>query len=310
MLHRPLNLYGLVSSLYQFEPSNFALVALLRSGELHRLTRNFEAKPEETVRQLLIVLANLFARQPRRAQNSDAVELSTRNSSSTVILPHPSNRIIQVLEQHNNAVTAIFSRYAKDYAQQHSQDLGEDATLSLSHRTVDASKAQADGAFAANLRQSKLSIASRSPFVALSGHDDHFHSVDELAETLRTDVVLTTHAVPVVPWIVSRDHQLDAYVLDFFKHGSLEVVIRDNGIPRGEIWFDLQHFDHAMLAIKAGIEALLLKTNVELDDDNDSDAGDDLDLDEKGGEDQVARPPNVSDGTSRPPVNLLYCSLI
>ena len=240
-----MNLYGLVSGLYAFEPSNFALVALLRSvshreirvlpnltlgaqGELHRIARSIDSDPDETMRQLIIVFANLFSRAPRRAQSPQSLEYVTRNASSLVILPALPPRVAAVLEQHDKAVVHIFSTYATEFAQQHSDDLGPDDTLPLSGRQVAPIPAE-DGSFAAKLRQSELKVDARSPFVATSGHGDQYASVAELSATARAGLVLTKHAVPYFP-TEDAEHQLDAYIIDFYKHGSLDVLVRDNAV--------------------------------------------------------------------------------
>ncbi|KAL8287587.1 hypothetical protein RQP46_003445 [Phenoliferia psychrophenolica] len=291
---RPMNLYGLVSGLYAFEPSNFALVALLRSGELHRIARNIDADPDETMRQLIIVFANLFSRAPRRAQSPQSLEYATRNASSLVILPALPPRVAAVLEHHDKAVVHIFSTYATEFAQQHAEDLGPDDTLPLSGRRVAPTPTE-DGSFAAKLRQSELKVDARSPFVATSGHGDQYTTVAELSATARAGLVLTKHAVPYFP-TEDAEHQLDAYILDFFKHGSLDVLVRDNAVLRGEVWFQLNEFNMAVTSVKTALEALLQQSSEDKDDEQDSDDGmGNDDLEEGGNDDQIARPPKVND---------------
>lgn len=198
---RPMNLYGIVSvrssfslalragltqvlqTLYPFEPSNFALVALFRSGELHRLTKDFDSSPtsaEETMKELVVVLAHLFGRLQRRKQSPESLRLDLRNSTSAIILPSLPPRVAAALDRHHASIVQIFGTYAREYAQQHTAELGPDDTLPLSGRKVE-SVPTADGSFAANLRQSEIEVDSRSPFVALSGHGDSYRSVSELA---------------------------------------------------------------------------------------------------------------------------------
>ncbi|KAM0753759.1 P-loop containing nucleoside triphosphate hydrolase protein [Meredithblackwellia eburnea MCA 4105] len=295
---RPMNLYGLVSSLYAYEPANFAFVALLRSGELHRLAESIDMDPDETVRQFLIVLANLFARAPRRSQSAQSLEYSTRNSTSIIILPPVSKRIAQVLEAHDRAVVNIFQTYGKEFAQQHASDLGEDNALPLSKTKIEPKDGQAaEGALAASLRQTQLNVDSRSLFVANSGHGDLYKSIPEISSTSRTGLVLTKHAVPFFP-ATNNDHQLDAFVLDFFKHGSLEVLCRDNNVVRGEVWFQLKEFDTAVTAIKAALETLLQQSSDDQEDDQDSDASQD-EADDEGSDSIIARPPKVNDSDWR-----------
>lgn len=226
-----MNLYGTIASLYPSEPSNFALVALFRSGELHRLTENFDSDPDGTARELLTVLAQFFGTLYRRKVNPDTLQAAARNSTSLMVLPPLPPRIADALEKHQQSIVSIFSAYAQEYSEQHTKTLGVDASLPISGRQA-STATESDALFAANLRQSQIAVESRSPFVASSGHSDVYRTVDELARTTRAGVALQQHAVPALSAhaVDSKEHQLDAYVVDFYRHGSLEVLIRDNGI--------------------------------------------------------------------------------
>lgn len=152
----------------------------------------------------------------------------TRNASSLVILPPLPSKIARVLKEHNSAVVHIFSTYATEYAQQHDEELGPDDTLPFSGRQIKPTETT-DGAFVSKLRQTELNVDARSPFVATSGRADEFATVAELSSTARAGLVLTQHAVPYFP-MDSPEYQLDAYILDFYKHGSLDVLCRDNAV--------------------------------------------------------------------------------
>lgn len=226
-----MNLFGTVAGLYPEEPSNFALVALFRSGELHKLVENLDTDPQGTLQALLTVLASLFGTVHRRKQNRSTLRAAARNSSSLMVLPPLPEGIARALNRHEEAITSIFSAYAKEYAQQHSAELGADDKLPVSGRKV-AGAESADSAFASKLRQSEIPIESRSLFVASSGHGDLYQNPKELVDTSRQGVAIQQQAIPSLtsPILGSDEHQLDAFVVDFFKHGSLDVLVRDNGI--------------------------------------------------------------------------------
>lgn len=269
-----------MQTLYPFEPSNFALVALFRSGELHRLTKDFDSSPtsaEETMKELVVVLAHLFGRLQRRKQSPESLRLDLRNSTSAIILPPLPPRVAAALDLHHASIVQIFGTYAREYAQQHAADLGPDDTLPLSGLKVESAPA-ADGSFAANLRQSEIEVDSRSPFVALSGHGDAYKSVSELAGAFapvqrglgKADRVVSllqgarglvlsspstlcrlcpssrvrTTSSSEYRSSPRRPRELtlflcSGYISEFLKHGSLDVLVRDHGIRRGEVWFDL-----------------------------------------------------------------------
>ena len=226
------------------QPSNFALIALFRSGDLHKLTANFATEPEETMHQLIIVLSHLFGRVLRRAQSVESIEKTVRNSPSKIILPPLPDNIINTLQKHHESIIAIFSVYAKEYSQQHSKTLGEDIAFPVSGRKVapSASNADAAGSLASRLEQTKIPIDSRSPFVANSGHGDKYSSISELAATTRAGLVLTKHAVPSMTFLTSTETSLDAYVVDFYRHGQVEALVRDNGIRKSDVWFYVRPF--------------------------------------------------------------------
>ncbi|ORY65665.1 hypothetical protein BCR35DRAFT_354923, partial [Leucosporidium creatinivorum] len=301
---RPMNLFGTVSALYPEEPSNFALVALYRSGELHKLVENLDADPQATLQALLTVLASLFGTVHRRKQNRSTLRAAARNSSSLMVLPPLPEGIARALTRHEEAITSIFSAYAKEYAQQHSTELGVDDKLPVSGRKVAVAES-ADSAFASKLRQSEIAVESRSLFVASSGHGDLYQNPKELVDTSRQGVAIQQQAIPSLtsPILGSDEHQLDAFVVDFFKHGSLDVLVRDNGISRSRVWYFLQDFDKALVAVKAAIETLLQRSGEERDDDNDSDDGNDRrgggDDDDKPKENEIERPAGVSDADWR-----------
>lgn len=232
-------MYDIVSKLYPYEPSNFLLVALLRSGTLHQISKSFEVDQITTLEKLCTVFAYLFGRVLRRKQTPESLTSDTRNSTSLMILPPLPTKVQVALDEHQLSVVSIFSTYAQQYCQQHSDDLGPDTTLPISKTTLSASSESLEGSFASKLRQSALVIDSRSPFVATSGLGDTYKSIAELSNTSRSGLVLTKHAVPVSENI-TKEYDLDSYVLDFFRHGSLDMLIRDNSLVRGNVWFKLQ----------------------------------------------------------------------
>jgi len=113
--------------------------------------------------------------------------------------------------------------------------------------------------------------------------------------------VLYNHAVPELasPPFDSAEHDLDAFVLDFYRHGNLETLIRESSIERGDVWFRLQDFDRALGGIHSAFKALYNRKgdNVaddEMDDARDAkedrrDAGGDADK-----EHVLVRPPGIS----------------
>jgi ATP-dependent RNA helicase DDX60 len=47
---------------------------------------------------------------------------------------------------------------------------------------------------------------------------------------------------------------LDAYLLDFFKHGQVEALVNGNDIRRGDVWYLLDEFDRVLGAIDESLK--------------------------------------------------------
>ncbi|KAH6977816.1 hypothetical protein EDB82DRAFT_567453 [Fusarium venenatum] len=123
----------------------------------------------------------------------------------------------------------------------------------------------------------------RSPFAALSGFTDEFDSIKEMCATVREGLFLEESAIPYLPvWPNDISVELNAYLYDFFKHGSLKVLVRDNLIKRSDVWFHLKDFSLVLKTIVTSLKGVLDSGGgfymEDLDnDDNMSDAGEEDD---------------------------------
>lgn len=100
-----------------------------------------------------------------------------------------------------------------------------------------------------------------SPFVCLSGNFD----VDLLSPGVPNHVTLHTicinHAQAPVLWPHRLDSQgrkmpLNAYALDFYKHGSLTGLVQDNRIHRGDAYNLLKDFYLTIKSISVSLREL------------------------------------------------------
>ncbi len=62
--------------------------------------------------------------------------------------------------------------------------------------------------------------------------------------------------IPIYPE-ETNNVPFNAYILDFFKHGDLQALVRDNGIRRGDVWFHLKDFSLILVTIVTSFECLL-----------------------------------------------------
>ncbi|KAF8878718.1 P-loop containing nucleoside triphosphate hydrolase protein [Infundibulicybe gibba] len=253
---RPMNLFAIVAHLYYTEPSNLALVALLRQGVLHRICGNpstIQAKYD-----FILLMANLFGRRYLNRVYADESKLAE------VIKKSPS----MVLIEFDQEILDAFNAYAVAYTSEHADQLGRSTSLPLSKLDYsgNSNDSPSPSLFRKHLQKIAIPAVTRSRFVATSGHGDHFNSVKELCGTAREGLHLYEHAIPSVrplfaSWKEGKDgpeHALNAYLLDFYKHGQVKALTDANGIRRGDIWYLLEDFDLTLATVKTTLEQLLL----------------------------------------------------
>ena len=105
------------------------------------------------------------------------------------------------------------------------------------------------------LHESAIPYVARSAFVATSGHGDSFDTIGDLAHNTREGILIEHSAVPSMDEYIDPPI-LDAYLLDFFKHGQVEALVRGNGVRRGDVWFVLDAFDRILGAIDESLKLI------------------------------------------------------
>jgi hypothetical protein len=307
---RPQNLFGVAVHLYYTEPSNFALVVLLQKGILHNICGQRSAA--DAKRDLITLLSHLFGRRylPQSYTTPKNIRALKKGSPSRVVLPPLREDARSVLEEHDRDVLRIFSAYALTFASQYRDQLGPDCKLPLSLRDYRGNSADENSLFRRHLRATAIPVVARSPFVANSGHDDDFRSVEELTRTVRQGIHLNEHAIPTLERITTvpdsgkGDLAVNAYLLDFYTHGQVAALASANGIRRGDVWFLLQDFMLTLKSIQEALEQMLLKASRAAEqsvEDDDEEANPDSGYDSVGSSETeedapaFARPARVSD---------------
>lgn len=259
----PINLFGLAAHLYYTEPSNFALVTLMRNGIVHDICNQKSAAAAK--REFLVLICHLFGRRHLPAvyaTDRNIMEIH-RKSASKVILPPLPESARRVLLAHDAEIVRIFSGYAVAFAR-HTPE--SDARLPLSGR--DFAGDDTITTFRKHLRASGKRVTARSSFVATSGHGDRFASIPELSRTCRSGLHLSEHGVPSMQAFTALAGSegtlpLNAYLLDFYTHGQVAPLVSSNGIRRGDLWYLLDDFTLTLKTIRATVERLLLQTTVD-----------------------------------------------
>ncbi|KAJ7595304.1 hypothetical protein C8J56DRAFT_1115054 [Mycena floridula] len=147
------------------------------------------------------------------------------------------------------------------YVTEHADELGQDCLLSLTKLDFSGTRASTVSRFQKYLHESRVKFATRSAFVANSGHTDDFAAIEELTRTARNGLHLNGHVVPSFAHLTEagegEGHALNAYLFDFYVHGQVASLTNANGIRRGDLWYLLDDFNLTLAAIKAALEGLL-----------------------------------------------------
>lgn len=315
---KPMNLFGIAAHLYHTEPSNFALVALLRAGVIHRICGNRSTITAK--RDFIILMAHLFGRRylPRAYTTNENLKKIVLKSASKVVLPRLDPNARQVLLDHEDEILNIFQSYVLTYAEKNVAQLPVDDELPMSKIRYLGSPASDHelGTFRQLLQRNSTRVVARSAFVANSGHGDSFQSVSELARTTRTGLNLTERAIPsmakitAIPSDTDGDEifELNAYLYDFYMHGQPSTLANDNGIRRGDVWYVfytastllethvnhlhrylLQDFQLTLLTIRGAVEQLLLNASQETASSDEDEADTETDSGYGGSADSPAR---------------------
>ncbi|KAF5637108.1 dead deah box helicase [Fusarium sp. NRRL 52700] len=245
----PVHFAGLVGHLYFTENAVFAFHSLLRGGYFHKLCKDIDCARERVLREMMLVLSHLFNRIPIQ-RNAKLLEVIESSSSDIFLKRLPANAE-QLLVRHNRETLLTFKDYVYSYIHTHLED-SPDRTLPLTKIPVGPEKG-----FGCRLTNDPPPVI-RSPFAALSGFTDKFDSIKEMCSTVRDGVFLEESAIPYLPiWPNDTSLELNAYVYDFFKHGSLKVLVRDNLIKRSDVWFHLKDFSLVLKTIVTSLKGVL-----------------------------------------------------
>lgn len=251
---------------------------------------------EQAKRTYILLMAHLFGRRElpsTLSENQERIKALSTKYPSMIVLPRLPKYAFKSLESQAKDILEVFIGYAKAYAASRAQagkEVGAVPRLPLSG-AWSTKPNNYNSAFTQYLRTTSIPANIRSPFVANSGlRDDDFKSVQELAETVRTDIHLNPHAIPSLDGIIATSNtppppreglkkgrkapknpinrleaptpKLNAYLYDFYVHGQPSTLVHANGIRRGDLWYLIEDFRLTLLTIKAALEQLLVRASV------------------------------------------------
>ncbi|XP_041530136.1 probable ATP-dependent RNA helicase DDX60 [Microtus oregoni] len=250
---------GLISHLHDHEPSNFVFVNFLVRGLFHNLCQptheGSKRFSEDVMEKLVLVLANLFGRRyiPAKFQDADIKEYQSK-----VFLDDLPEDFNEALLEYNTQVTEDFAAFLRIVSRLADMKLEYQLPLSKIEFT---GKEREDSPLASHLMSCREGRTAVSPFVCLSGNFD----VDLLHPGVSDNVVLHTigidHTQAPVLWphrfdSTGRKLPLSAYALDFYKHGSLVRLEKENRIHQGRAYDLLKYFSSTIKSISISLREL------------------------------------------------------
>ncbi|XP_022803055.1 probable ATP-dependent RNA helicase DDX60 [Stylophora pistillata] len=273
----PQEMAGLAAHLHYHEPSNYILVSFLRRGLFHKFCEpgTNDEFSQDVMRKMVLVISHLIGR--RFVHPSLKRRISKCSASKVILEPLPKD-FAEALSDYNRQVTNIFSQYLATVAKDLEKESGEEIKLPLSGiefpGKVSIAEEDLDKYHALKiLANTSIPYSACSSFAALSGNtDEQLHSsksasaetqeseddeeepIEHLLKIVRQDVYTDVNVVPTLS--VRGSRRLNAYALDFFKHGSSKVIERDNGIKSGEVFTALKDFYLTIKSISTSLEEM------------------------------------------------------
>ncbi|XP_012372157.2 probable ATP-dependent RNA helicase DDX60 [Octodon degus] len=246
----PMGFAGLVTHLHYHEPSNLVFVNFLVRGLFHNLcqptSKDSKRFSQDVMEKLVLVLANLFGRRYIPAKFFRKTEFH----QSKVFLDDLPEDFGAALNEYNMQTTRDFASFLLIVSKL--VDMKQEYKLPLSQIKFTGEECE-DSQLVSHVMSCKEGRTAISPFACLSGNFDDALLHPEISSNTILRTFGIDHTQAPVLWPQRFDSQgrrmpLNAYALDFYKHGSLEGLAQDNGLHTGEAYTLLKDF---LLTIKS-----------------------------------------------------------
>ncbi|KAF1637750.1 putative ATP-dependent RNA helicase DDX60, partial [Eudyptes filholi] len=254
----PIGFAGLVTHLYYYEPSNFVLVSFLVKGLFHKLCQPIKGSTvfsEDVLEKLVLILANLFG---RKYLPTCSMKYKRTFCQSKVFLEDLPEDFADAVNEYNTKVEENFAHFLLTTAKL--ADTEQEYRLPLS-KTDFTSKNWHGSELASSLMDNTKSVSAISPFACLSGvvDNDLFHGEIINKAVLRSLGINATNCPRL--YLNKYDNQgrrrpLNAYALDFYKHGSLTALTTDNWLNEGDAYYALKDFSLLIKSIGTSLSEL------------------------------------------------------
>ncbi|XP_007496200.2 probable ATP-dependent RNA helicase DDX60 isoform X1 [Monodelphis domestica] len=255
----PIGFADLVSHYFYEEPSNLLFVSFLRKGLFHNLCQPTEKDSryfsQEVMEKLTLVLANLFRRKYVPAKFLDG---NFEFYQSKVFLEDLPSDFDDALLEYNTKLTRDFSQFLFIIAK--FVDRKQEHQLPLSKIEFTDKKCETSN-LVSHLMSCKKDRSAISPFVCLSGvTNQDLLQIQNINNVILRTIGVTSSQAPLLYSkkvdSLGRRMPLNAYILDFYKHGSLKALEDDNRISEGEAYILLRGFSRLLQSISVSLREL------------------------------------------------------
>uniref|UniRef100_A0A8C5PRN4 DDX60-like winged helix domain-containing protein n=1 Tax=Leptobrachium leishanense TaxID=445787 RepID=A0A8C5PRN4_9ANUR len=274
----------LATMLHNNEPSNFVFVSFFHKGLFRMLCQPFlegsEEAQYEAMESLVLVLAHLFERSyfiqhPLRlhqSQPSSEVDnvvlprmpvsglIRWRNQTYLGKLPHES---YFALREHNHKVANIFGHFLLTLAKLAHWEKEYSLPLSQIHF---AGKECSDSNLLNHLLDCTVERNAISPFACLSGNTDHnLITLENVSSLMLQTARIPDRNIPILHLEKTdgsgRKMFLNSYVVDFFRHGYLKEIVKNNGLFESNAFYKLQDFTRTIGTISNHLKEMSKEEN-------------------------------------------------
>ncbi|XP_051897877.1 probable ATP-dependent RNA helicase DDX60 isoform X2 [Pristis pectinata] len=264
----PQGFAGLVTHLHQHEPANFIFVSFLVKGLFHKICSQSDTSArkgsvrfsEEVMESLLLILANIFGRKYLPSCSTEKGWATFHQSK--VFLEDLPEEFAEAVDEYNRSIQEIFGCFFVSASNQ--ADMVAECQLPLSGTSFGGvqSPQGSDSKFIDQLTTpGNHPTTAVSPFACLSGITNldlfKMNNVDSIS--LRT-VEVNSSNIPVLSLRKYDEHgrrmPLNAYALDFYRHGSLRALLNDNMLHLGDAYNALNDFQLTLSSISTSFKEI------------------------------------------------------
>ncbi|XP_012580245.1 PREDICTED: probable ATP-dependent RNA helicase DDX60 [Condylura cristata] len=259
----PIGFSGLVTHLHYHEPANFVFIRLFIDGLFHKLcvpeSRHGPKRFSRAVmEQLLIVLANIFGRKYLHPSVEDN---KNKFFESEVILRDLPWNCVKMIKDYNKRTQNNFASFLLMISKL--VDLRKEYQLPLSEIDFSGEECQ-DSELVSHLMPGTESRTAVSPFACLSNiTDQDLFDIDILNDVMLRTINIDVRNIPLFRLnkydCTGRKYPLNAYLLDFYRHGSLFSLTRSNRLHMGDAFDSIRDFMLVLKSIRVYLEELCQK---------------------------------------------------